>query len=47
LVFIVDLLQVTLARCVVFTGDTTGPGGFFPVGGKNVQVHLNDAQSKA
>jgi hypothetical protein len=34
LVFIVDLLQVTLAHREVFAIDTTGRGGFFPVGAK-------------
>ena len=34
LVFIVDLLQVTLAHREVFASDTTGRGGFFPVGAK-------------
>jgi hypothetical protein len=34
LVFIVDLLQVTLAHREVFASDTTGRGDFFPVGAK-------------
>src|SRR5882724_1468700 len=32
LVFIVDLLQVTLAHCEVFASDTTDRGVFFPLG---------------
>jgi hypothetical protein len=39
LVFIVDLLQATLAHREVFASDTTGRGGFFPVGAKKIPAH--------
>jgi hypothetical protein len=44
LVFIVDLLQVTLAHREVFTSDTTGRGGFFPVGAKKIPAHAAGLQ---